>query len=124
MSKRPKKRASYSQYVAGFMGVLAETTARDRDLRELRGKAMECVSCIADAVGNEVRLSLLFCFYSHVQFLLNSLRTPLQVFGADAPRVMELLMSGHRGQIDPEDPQVCVCALFFVCNTRGSIWLT
>lgn len=61
--------------------MLSNSDLRDRDARELRGKAMECVSCIADAVGSEV-------------------------FGADAPAVMELLMAGHKGAIEADDPQV------------------
>lgn len=71
----------YAHLMPGFMGVLSNIELRDRDARELRGKAMECVSCIADAVGNDV-------------------------FGKDAPAVMELLMLGHKGAIDAEDPQV------------------
>jgi len=71
----------YSALMPGFVAMLSQTDLRDRDSRELRGKAMECVSFIADAVGPEV-------------------------FGQDAPAVMELLMAGHKGSIEADDPQV------------------
>ena len=71
----------YSHLMPGFVQMLANVHCHDAESRELRGLAMECVSCIADAVGGEV-------------------------FGGDAPAVMEVLMAGHKGEISPDDPQV------------------
>ncbi len=54
---------------AGFIAALSDTTTRDRDQRELRGKAMECVSMIVDAVGNEVctYVCLCVCVYIYIE---------------------------------------------------------
>ena len=69
----------YDHFMPGLKELLKLGPAKE--LRMLRGKAMECISLIGVAVGKER-------------------------FSGDAKEVMDLLISTQSAQLDPDDPQV------------------
>jgi hypothetical protein len=70
----------------GIKGILIGTNGQ-KELRELRGKAMECVGLIGKAVGAEK-------------------------FGPDAVEILNVLFTTQSGGLDADDPQyqymVCI----------------
>lgn len=84
----------YAQFMPGLKGILSN--AQGKEMRMLRGKAMECISLIGMAVGKEQ-------------------------FGQDAKEVMEILIRTQGEQLEPDDPQVSfmlqACAR--ICKTLG-----
>lgn len=82
----------FVKYYSGIMPLLMDVLrqATSRDYRLLRGKAMECASLIALAVGKEV-------FAPHAQEFVNLLvQTQAGVTEADDPQVSYLLASWAR----------------------------
>jgi len=69
----------YASFIPGLKAILAN---QDKENRMLRGKAMECISLIGNAVGADI-------------------------FMADAKEVMELIIASQQGQVmEPDDPQI------------------
>jgi len=85
----------YSSFIPGLKAILQN--AQGKEVRMLRGKAMECISLVGMAVGKEV-------------------------FGADAKDVMDIMIATQQGeQLEADDPQVSfmlqACAR--ICKTLG-----
>ncbi|KAL1510219.1 hypothetical protein AB1Y20_006547 [Prymnesium parvum] len=84
----------YGHFMPGLKSILQN--AQGKEVRVLRGKAMECISLVGMAVGKEV-------------------------FGADAKDVMDILIATQQGELEADDPQVSfmlqACAR--ICKTLG-----
>uniref|UniRef100_A0A7S3C1U5 TOG domain-containing protein n=1 Tax=Haptolina ericina TaxID=156174 RepID=A0A7S3C1U5_9EUKA len=84
----------YPQFMPGLKAILSN--AQGKEMRMLRGKAMECISLIGMAVGKDI-------------------------FGQDAKDVMDILIRTQGEQLEPDDPQVSfmlqACAR--ICKTLG-----